>query len=109
VDEQRFGRLENRVDQIKDDVAEVKAEQKVQSATNVEMKDAIKELTQAVTAHVAGDDKIITEIHPIIEEFKFQQERRRRRRQSLKDLALKLGIPSIIIGMIAGIVKIFAS
>jgi hypothetical protein len=108
MDEQRFGRLENRVDQIKDDVAEVKADQKIQTIANVEMKDAIKELTHAVTAHVAGDDKIITEIHPIIEEFKFQQEKRRRRTQSLKDWSLKLAIPSTVIGIIGVLVKIFA-
>ena len=109
MDDQRFGRLETRVDQIKDDVAEVKAEQKVQSATNVEMKDALKELTQAVTAHVAGDDKIITEIHPIIEEFKFQQESKKRRSEALKLWGMRLGIPSVILGMIGTVFKVWFS
>lgn len=107
MDDSRFARLETRVDEIKDDVAEVKAEQKMTNATNAEMRDSIKELTKAVTAHVAGDDKIITEIHPIIEEFKYQQEKRKRRNEGLKTWGLRLGVTSTAIGLITYLRSLF--
>ena len=109
MDESRFSRLETRVDEIKDDLAEVKAEQKINSSTMVELKETMKEQTRVMMGHVSGDEKIISEIAPIIEEFKFQQEKRRRRIASMKVWALKLGIPATVVGIIAAAVKIWTS
>jgi len=83
MDDQRFARLEVRVDEIKDDVAEIKAEQKINAYTMSELREYIKEQSETVKAHVSGDDKIIQEIGPIIEEFRYQQESRRRRIQKM--------------------------
>ena len=109
MDETRFTRLETRVDEIKGDLAEVKAEQQINSSRLDDLKDHVKEHTEAVRNHVAGDDKIISEIAPIIEEFKFQQERKRRRMASLKLWGMKLGIPATVLGIIATAVKIWFS
>lgn len=109
MDETRFTRLENRVDEIKDDLAEVKAEQKVNAMSLHDLKEDIREQTKAVLGHVAGDEKIITEIAPIIEEFRFQQEKKKRRNESLKTWGLRLGIPATIIGMLAGAAKFWFS
>lgn len=108
MDDTRFSRLENRVDEIKDDLADVKAEQRV---TNHHIETLNKNMeihSELVKSHVAGDDKIITEIAPLIEEFKFQQERKRRRIESLKLWGMRLGIPSVIIGILVGLTKIYS-
>lgn len=109
MDAERFSRLENRVDEIKDDLADVKAEQKITNHHIESLKDHMQIHSELVKQHVAGDDKIITEIAPLIEEFKFQQERRKRRIENLKLWGMRLGIPSVLIGIIGGVVKIFHS
>lgn len=116
MDDSRFTRLETRVDEIKDDVAEVKAEQKVLTTGLSDLKEHVKEHTKAVMGHVAGDDKIITEIQPIIEEFKFQQEEKRRaeekkkaRDAKLKRWGMRLGIPATLISMMGTIWKVWFS
>lgn len=109
MDEVRFSRLENRVDEIKDDLAEVKAEQRVTNHHIESLKDHMEIHSDLVKKHVAGDDKIISEIAPLIEEFKFQRERRKRRVEGLKLWGMRLGIPSVVVGIIGGVVKIFSS
>lgn len=109
MDEIRFSRLEARVDEIKDDVAEVKAQQMITSHNVDDLKGYIKEQTEIVKSHVTGDDKIITEIGPIIEEFRYQQERKKRRIESAKIAGLKLSLVSGVVGIIVGIFKIFTS
>lgn len=109
MDDARFSRLENRVDEIKDDLSDVKAEQKITNNNIESLKEYMDKHSKLVSKHVTGDEKIITEIAPIIEEFKFQQEKRRRRIEAFKVWGTKLMIPSIIIGMLAGIAKIVSS
>lgn len=109
MDEIRFSRLENRVDEIKDDLAEVKAEQRVTNHYIESLKDHVETQSDLVRQHVTGDEKIITEIAPIIAEFRFQQERKKRRMESLKLWGMRLGIPSVIVAIIGGIVKIWTS
>ena len=107
MNDQRLARLESRVDEIKDDVAEIKAEQKVNSHSMLDLKHYVQEQSELIKSHVSGDDKIITEIAPIIEEFRFQQQVKKRRVQAMKDLGLKLGLFATVVGIFVGGVKIF--
>ncbi len=109
MDEIRYSRLESRVDEIKDDLSEVKAEQKITNHNIEDLKSHMISHTESVKNHVAGDDKIIAQLLPIIDEFKFEKERKRRRLESLKAWGIRLGIPSILVGIIGGIVKIWIS
>lgn len=109
MDEIRFSRLESRVDEIKNDVAEVKADTKILSHSINDLRDHVKNHNEIVKTHVAGDEKIITEIAPIIEEFKFEKERKRRRMASLKEWGMKLGIPATIVAIIGTILKVWLS
>jgi hypothetical protein len=97
------------VDEIKDDVAEIKADQKINSSHITDLKEAMKQYVDVTMKHVAGDEKIISEIAPIIEEFKYQQERKRRRAESMRYWGLKLGIPATVVAIIGGAVKIWVS
>jgi hypothetical protein len=107
VDDQRLARLETRVDEIKDDVSEIKAEQKINSHSITDLKEYVREQWELVKMHVSGDEKIINEIAPIIEEFRFQQQAKKRRMDTLKSWTLKLGIVSTVVGIYVGLIKIF--
>lgn len=109
MDEGRFSRLEIRVDEIKDDISEMKAEQRVLTHSIENLKLTVKDQNETMKAHVAGDAKIINQIKPVIEEFKFAQEQKRRRIAQFKEWTLKLGVPATIIGIIAASVKIWTS
>lgn len=123
MDDSRFSRLENRVDEIKDDLSEVKAEQKVTTNSLTELKDVLREYVQAANDHITGDQKIITEIvpiitelKPIVEEYKFQKDLKERtdkerdeKMTRYKHLATKIGIPAVLLGMMGTAIKIWTS
>jgi methionine synthase II (cobalamin-independent) len=108
MDETRFTRLEKRVDEIKDDLSEVKADVKITTHTIDDLKTSFRDYTETVKKHVNGDEKIITEIQPIIEQFKFEQELKRRRHESLKKWGMKLGIPATILALISAAITLFS-
>lgn len=111
MDESRFTRIETRVDEIKDDVAEIKAEQRVQGEN-------IQAHTLAVQAHVAGDEKIITEIKPILDilptltevigEHQFNKEIKRRRAEKFKTWGVRIGTTTGGLTLIGLILKAFS-
>lgn len=93
--ESRFQRIEDKVDIVKVEVSELRADFKVHM---------IK-----IEEHVAGDKKIINELTPVLaklpdivkmaEEYQFSQQ--------LKKRAYKtLGIAATVIGVIVGIFKV---
>lgn len=95
IDESRFQRLEDKVDVVKEDIAELKSE--------------FKGGMELMKEHVAGDKKIINELQPVLsklpdivemaEEYRFQQQ--------LKTKVMKtIAAISVVIGLIAGITKI---
>jgi chromosome segregation ATPase len=96
MDDSRFSRLENRVDEIKDDVAEIKAEQKVFTTSVSDLKDQVKDYTEAVNSHVTSDNKVITvlerKLEPILKDFEYKREREERRTKLLKLWGMRLGV-----------------
>ena len=114
--ERRFDRIEERVDQIKDDVGELKVTTSVQTALIQEMKEDMKTHTQLVRDHVTGDDKIITHIEPLlsalpdlnnmINDFNYKQENKKRKFGKMKELSLKLGLLTGFFGILFGLLKL---
>ena len=109
MDANRFSRIETRVDEIKDDLAEVKAEQKIISHSILDLKEDIHKHTLVVRGHVAGDEKIISELIPLIGDYKFHKEKTRRRNAQLKDFSIKIGIVTAVLGLVGGVIKFFVS
>lgn len=114
MDEQRFNRIENRLDEVKDTVAEVKAEQKVHGEIIKDMRSDFKEYTELVKTHVTGDTKIINEIIPLLEplrdmvkDYAFKTEEKRRKNEKIKHWATRLGLITLVIGVLSGLSKLF--
>jgi hypothetical protein len=103
VDDNRLVRLEDKVDQVKDDVAELRTDFRVFSAT--------------IEQHVAGDNKIIDHIRPIIsqlpevleivQEYNLEKRRKAKREASLKAWSLRASVVSAIIATSAFFWNIF--
>jgi hypothetical protein len=102
VEKDRFARIEVRVDEIKEDVTELKTEFRIH-------KDLIEE-------HVVGDQKIIKEIQPLLAaipsiermvgDFEYKKENRRRNKEKLKNAGVKLGISATLLSIMLGILKL---
>jgi hypothetical protein len=102
-DERRIERIEVRVDQIKDDVAELKAD--------------FKAHTKIVEEHVLGDTKIINEIRPLLDaiphltemtkDYTSKKHVKEKRMETLKEWSLKLGLLTAIVTIFVGISKLF--
>ena len=103
MDESRFQRLEDKVDAIKDEVAELKTDMKVHMAI--------------VEKHVSSDERIIEKINPlldkfgeiveVVEEHKFDKQLRQKKMETLSKWTKRLGLVSVIISVIIGISKLF--
>lgn len=116
MDDKRFSKLENRVDEIKDDVSELKAETKVQHGMIQDLKDDFKDHISVIKSHIAGDDKIINKIEPIIpqikdireviEDYKYKKKSKEDKIKFLKSLSIKIGIVAATLGCIYTIVRI---
>lgn len=117
MDERRFERIEIRVDEIKEDVGLLKAESRFNNEAIKELRGDIKKYTLEVKSHVAGDNKIITEIAPLIEvlpsikdivaEKMYKDRLKKERTDKLKRISIKVGIWGTVIGTIAGIARLF--
>lgn len=109
MSEERFNRLETKVDKVDEKVNELKVEM-------VEMKSDMKHHMDVVEAHVAGDNKIIDHLQPIlgdladlVQDKKYQEENTKRKINKWKTWSLKVGLVSLLIGMGAGLAKIFSA
>lgn len=98
--------LEVKVDKINTDVVELKY--KVQSMDE-KLDDHMKEIKE----HVAGDKKIIDRLMPVLdklpiivelaEERSFELKKRKEFKEKLSNYSLKLGIISVLVGIVVGI------
>lgn len=87
----RLDRLETKVDKVQDDISELRSDFKLH--------------LKVIEEHVAGDKKIINEIQPIIEQFKFDQEQKTRRYRTLKIIGT---ISAIFAAIATGIAKLLS-
>jgi hypothetical protein len=97
MENQRLDKVESKIDQVQKDVSELKSDFKVH-VTNMEHK------LGAFKDHIAGDNKIITHILPIIEEWKFQQKASAIRKERLK-ISIKVLTLFSLIGGLYGILN----
>lgn len=103
MDDRRFERLEVKVDEIKDDVSELKSDVKVSFNRFSDRMDIFAE-------HIQGDNKIINHIEPlleklpeisrIVEDYKFRDELKKRRMERVKKYSYYIGIVGSITGII---------
>jgi hypothetical protein len=109
ADEGRFGRLEDKVDEVKTEVSELRTDFKIHVSRVEDKMDIFAE-------HITGDNKIINHLQPvlkqlpeltgIIQDYKFQKELEKRKSQKRKKAASVLGIASLVIGIMVGISKL---
>lgn len=110
MDERRFERLEDKVDEIKEDVGELKA--------------GLKMHMEKVDEHIAGDKKIINEITPLLsslpalidmaEDHQYKKKRdeeqiekaerlttlRKAKNEKLRTWSIRLGLLSTVVGIV---------
>lgn len=112
ISEERFGRLEDKVDHIKEDVLEVKSEVK-------HMNDTFQKQIQLVNEHITGDQKIINVLEDLIPDLKdmaidhatqkrLQEEKKAQRQErvdKVKSIAAPFALVSTIIGTLLGLAK----
>lgn len=102
IDETRFQRVESKLDELKDDMTELKTDFRIH--------------INLVEEHVAGDKKIINQITPIldklpsimeiVEDYQFTKVLKQKRMDSIKEVTTKLGLVGLVLGIIVSIVKI---
>ena len=100
--ENRIDRLEVKVDDIKENVTELKMD--------------MKHLMPKIEEHITGDKKIISHLGPvldklpalieIVEQDQFEKMKKKERAEKRNNLITKLTLVSMIIGIGAGVTKI---
>lgn len=104
----KIEKLEKKVDEVKEDVVEIKVDM-------AEVKTLVQVTNAKVTEHISGDNKIISKLEPILDQlgemvqdhtFKKMKEAemQKNREESMKKyqtIAVKLGIVSVIVGIVA--------
>ena len=102
----RYDRLESKIDKVNDDVTEVKIDM-------AEVKTMVKTTNEIMSEHIAGDNKIITQLAPILDELgsmvqdhTYNKIRKEKRNEKLKTAGLKLSVAGGVVGLIIGIAKL---
>lgn len=100
--EVRFQRMEDKIDSVKEDVTEVKIEVN-------EIKSDIKHHMKKVESHVAGDNKIINELQPILNKLPHiveMAEEYHISKQMKKRVMKYVGVFATVLGIFGGLVKV---
>lgn len=118
MDELRFSRLEDKVDDVQSDVTEIKTKQAITSHTMDILQETLKENTEIMKQHIAGDTKIIDQIMPILQslpditevvsDYKYDRETRKRKLERRKEIAAKIAIIGGTLGAMFTALKILA-
>ena len=109
----KIDKLEQKLDKVTDDVTDVKVDV-------AEMKTLMKVTYDKVEEHIAGDNKIITKLDPILEQLgemvadhvyskakaKEEKEQRELRTKKWQIVALKLGVVATVVGIVAKVLEI---
>lgn len=106
----RIDKLEEKLDKVKDDVAELKTDFKVHAEKMNDKMDIFEE-------HITGDKKIINEIQPVLEklptiveiaeQYQFEKKLKQENIKKIKNLTLKAGAITAGLGAITAVIKFF--
>jgi aspartate carbamoyltransferase catalytic subunit len=116
MDELRFARVEQRIDELKEDMSEVKVETRLQGQKVDDLKDQFSKHTEVIEKHVLGDEKIITHIAPLVrvlphleemvEDYKFNRIQKQKRADLFKSISVKIGVATGTITLLASFWKL---
>lgn len=102
----RYERLESKIDKVNDDVTEVKVDM-------AEVKFMVKSTNEIMQEHIAGDNKIISQLGPILDELgsmvqdhTYNKIKNQKRLEKLKTVSIKLSIVGTALGILIGIGKL---
>jgi len=115
ITEERFGRLEDKVDHVKEDLIEIKGEMK-------HMGEKFHEHIEIMNHHIAGDQKIIDVLEHLIPDLsamtldyntkkkmkEIKVSRRTERMDKWRSYAAPLGVIATLVGIVATVSKVFA-
>lgn len=103
---ERFDKLDNKLDKVTDDVIEVKMDV-------VEIKTLLKISNNKMEDHIAGDNKVIDQLVPIlgqlsemVQDHVYNKTNSKKRSEKLKSVAIKLGIAGTILSMLTGAARL---
>lgn len=103
---ERYDRLESKIDKVNDDVTEVKVDM-------AEVKNMVKNTNEIMSEHIAGDNKIISQLAPILNELgdmvqdhTYNKMKKEERFDKLKLWSIRLSLFGTVVGIGAGIAKI---
>lgn len=108
-EENRMDRLESKVDDIKEDVSELKADLKIHTVT-------IDKQLELFGEHVTSDTRIVKHIQPLlddlpsikaaVDEFKFERKLKAKNKERVKTVSSVLGVLSLVVGIVYTLTKI---
>lgn len=100
--DKRLDKLEQKVDAVKEDVMELKSDFKIH--------------TTLIKEHVAGDNKVISDLRPIlaklpdiveiVEDYQYAKQSRERKMQAIADWTKKLTFVSTAIGVVYALLQL---
>lgn len=100
--DKRLDKLEQKVDSVKEDVMELKSDFKIH--------------TTLIKEHVAGDNKVISDLRPIlaklpdiveiVEDYQYAKQSRERKMQAIADWTKKLTFVSTAIGVVYALLQL---
>lgn len=101
--DKRLDKLEEKVDAVKEDVMELKSDFKIH--------------TTLIKEHVAGDNKVISDLKPIlaklpdivqiVEDYQYSKMNRQKKMEFITEWTKKLTLVSTAIGVIYAILQLF--
>jgi len=111
MSDDRFNRIEIKVDKIDEKVNGVKID-------ITELKSDMRQHMRVIEEHVAGDNKIIEHISPMlpifpdladmVKDYTFKKEKDSRRMAVMKLWSLRIGLAATTIGLLTALVSFFS-
>lgn len=109
MSEERFDRIEKKVDHLQDDVYEMRSDLKVHMHRMDEKMDRFED-------HIVGDNKIINHIQPLlerlplltemVEDHNYKKIYKKKASEKIKYWSTRLGLVSIVVGIIFGALRL---
>lgn len=115
MDKERFAKLEVNVEDLKDDMKQVKGDVGDMKVSFAKVEGHIDHTQKQVERHITSDEKIITQISPlldlmgpmaeIIQAHEYKKQKKEERLSKWRTWGLKLGVIGTGIGILVGLTK----